>query len=206
MNPRVLPQEAWKLVHQLGGAGLLEPWTLAGGTGLALQLGHRVSIDLDFFTEDRLDVGALRRSLAPLGALEIQYQDENTLHVRLNGIRLSYLRSEAPFLCPPVEYRGLRLADPRDIAAMKIITIAGRGSRKDFVDLYAYLEAGGDFPGLMEIVRRRHANVSFNEIHLLRSLVYFEDAEQEPMPRMLHKVDWPEIRARLEEEVRRWAP
>ena len=208
MNPRVLPPEAWKLVHQLDGAGaaLLEPWTLAGGTGLALQLGHRISNDLDFFLADRFDVGALRRSLADLGALEIQYQDENTLHVRLNAIRLSYLRAEAPFLHPPLKYRGLRLADPRDIAAMKIIAIAGRGSRKDFVDVYAYLEAGGDFPGLMEIVRRRHANVSFNQVHLLRSLVYFDDAEDEPMPRMLHKVDWPEIRARLEEEVRRWAP
>jgi Nucleotidyl transferase AbiEii toxin, Type IV TA system len=206
MNPRVLPQEAWKLVHQLSGAALLEPWTLAGGTGLALQLGHRISIDLDFFIEDPFDAAALRRSLADLGSLEIQHQDEDTLHVRLSGIRLSYLRSEAPFLHPPIEYRGLRLADPRDIAAMKIIAIAGRGSRKDFVDLYAYLEAGGDFPGLVEIVRRRHANVSFNEVHLLRSLVYFEDAEEEPMPRMLHKVDWPEIRARLEEEVRRWAP
>ena len=85
------------------------------------------------------------------------------LHVRLNGIRLSHLRSEAPFLHPPLRYRGLRLADPRDIAAMKIIA-------------------------------------------LLRSLVYFEDAEDEPMPRILHKVDWPGIRARLEEEVRRWVP
>ncbi len=206
MNPRVLPKEVWKLVRQLDGAGLLEPWTLAGGTGLALQLGHRVSIDLGFFNDDGFDVGELRRSLTPLGALEIQYQNENTLHVRLNGIHLSYLCSETPFLYPPLQYRGLRLADPRDIAAMKIIAIAGRGSRKDFVDLYAYLEVGGDFPGLMEIVRRRYANVSFNAIHLLRSLVYFEDAEEEPMPRMLHKVGWPGIRARLEEEVRRWAP
>lgn len=206
MNPRVLSQEAWKLVHRLGRAGLLEPWTLAGGTGLALQLGHRVSLDLDFFREDHFEVAALRQLLAPLGTLEIQDQDTDTLHVRLNGMRLSYLRSEAPFLYPPVPYRGLRVADTRDIAAMKIIAIAGRGSRKDFVDVYAYLEAGGDFPGLMELVRRRYTNVSFNEIHLLRSLVYFDDAEEEPMPQMLHKVAWSAIRARLEEEVRRWAP
>ena len=112
----------------------------------APQFGHRISNDLDLLLEDRFDVGALRRSLADLGALEIQYQDENMLHVRLNGIRLSHLRSEAPFLHPPLRYRGLRLADPRDIAAMKIIA-------------------------------------------LLRSLVYFEDAEDEPMPRILHKVD-----------------
>jgi hypothetical protein len=89
---------------------------------------------------------------------------------------------------------------------MKIVAIGGRGSRKDFVDLYAYLEAGGDFPSLMEILKRKYAKTSFNEMHLLRSLVYFDDAESEPMPRMLRSVTWKNIRSRLEEEARRWAP
>lgn len=89
---------------------------------------------------------------------------------------------------------------------MKLVAIAGRGSRKDFIDLYAYFEAGGDFPGLIQILRQRYAATSFNEVHLLRSLVYFEDAEQEPMPRTLREISWPKVRRRLEDEVRRWAP
>lgn len=206
MNPRVLPKDAWRIVRQLGRHELLKDWILAGGTGLALQLGHRVSLDLDFFREEPFDPQQLRRSLSEAAQLEVLGMDASTLHARLDGIHVSYLESEVPFLFPTTEYRDLRLADPRDIAAMKVIAIGGRGSRKDFVDLYAYLEAGGTFPDLLRLVRERHADTEFNEMHLLKSLVYFEDAESEPMPRMLTELNWPEIRGRIEDEVRRWAP
>lgn len=206
MNPKVLPKEAWAIVRKLEGAGRLDSWILAGGTGLALQLGHRLSNYLDFFTENQFDSQALRSALADLGRLEVRAQDADSLHVQLDGVWISFLGSEAPFLFPPVLYRGLLVADARDIAAMKVVAVGGRGSRKDFVDLYAYLEAGGDLRALMDLLRRRYASTTFNEMHLLRSLVYFEDAEREPMPRMLRETDWDGIRVRLEDEVRRWAP
>jgi hypothetical protein len=206
MNPKVLPPEAWSVVRTLEKGGMLGPWILAGGTALALQLGHRISIDLDFFTVESFDPQSLRTGLTGLGALEVQTMAPDTLHVRLDGVRLSWLRSEVPFRYEPVEYRGLRLAEIRDIAAMKVVAVAGRGSKKDFVDLHAYLEAGATFSDLMRSVRERYSNTEFNEMHLLRSLVYFNDAEDEPMPRMLSKAQWPEIRSRIEEEVRRWAP
>ncbi len=206
MNPKVLSARAWETVRKLKSLHANGDWVLAGGTGLALQLGHRVSHDLDFFTEVDFDSASLRAELAKRGKLEVQAQAVNTLHTMFDGVRLSYLRAEAPFLFPPIEYRDLRIADNRDIAAMKIMAIAGRGSRKDFVDLYAYLEAGGDFPSLMEVVDRKYASTSMNKMHVLRSLVFFEDAESEPMPRILRSVTWKTIRARLEEEARRWAP
>ena len=206
MNPKVLPRQAWAVVRKLNEFHAEGNWILAGGTGLALQLGHRISLDLALFNEQESDSEMLRASLAGLGTLEVQAQDARTLHTRFDGVRLSYLRAEAAFLFPRIEYRGLQIADARDIAAMKIIAIGGRGSRKDFVDLHAYLEAGGDFPSLLEIVRRKYAKTSFNEMHLLRSLAYFDDAETEPMPRMLRPVNWRAMRARLEEEVLRWAP
>ena len=206
MNPKVLSKSAWAVVRKLVIADLMQTWVLAGGTGLALQLGHRVSNDLDFFTEEAFDAHAFRVILERLGRLHIQAQDADTLHTQLDEVRLSFLRSEAPFLFQASEYRGLRIADPRDIAAMKIVAIGGRGSRKDFVDLYAYLEAGGDFLALIEILRRRYAKTSFNEMHLLRSLVYFDDAEQEPMPKMIHRTSWSEMRSRLEKEARRFSP
>jgi hypothetical protein len=126
--------------------------------------------------------------------------------VELNGVRLSFLRSEVPFLFEPLTYRGLHVADLRDIAAMKIIAAAGRGSKKDFIDLYAYFETGATFGDLMAVVQRRYTGTEFNAMHLLRSLVYFDDAEAEPMPRMLAKIEWPQVRRRLESEVRSWAP
>jgi len=206
MNPKVLPKEAWSVVRKLERTGLLTDWILAGGTGLALHLGHRISIDLGFLSEEEFDSQALRSALSRLGRLEVQAQDADTLHVLLDGVRLSFLRSEAPFLFPTVEYRGLRVADPRDVAAMKIVAIGGRGNRKDFVDLHAYLEAGGDFPSLMGVLKRRYSGTAFNEMHLLRSLVYFDDAEKEPMPRLIRRTEWKGIRAHLEAEAGRWAP
>jgi hypothetical protein len=206
MNPKVLPKEAWTVVRKLTSANVLEGWLLAGGTGLALQLGHRVSIDLDFFREGALDTHGLRSALAGQGRLEVQAQDADTLHVRLEDVRLTFLRAEAPFLFPPVPYRGLSVADIRDIAALKVVAVGGRGSRKDFVDLYAYLEAGGDLRSLMGLLHRKYVGTTFNEMHLLRSLIYFDDAEQEPMPRMIQDISWKEVRARLEAEARLWAP
>lgn len=206
MNPKVLPAEAWAVVRSLANTDLLDGWILAGGTALALQLGHRISVDLDFFRHEDFDVPPLREALAGLGRLEVSAMAPGTLHCRLDGIRLTFLRSEVPFLYEPVPYRGLHLADVRDIAAMKVIAVAGRGAKKDFIDLHAYLEAGATFPDLMALVQQRYRNTEFNVMHLLRSLVYFDDAESEPMPRMLSKAGWPEIRERLEREARDWAP
>jgi len=206
VNPKVLPQAAWSVVRRLERAGVLDGWTLAGGTALALQLGHRISIDLDFFRHGAPELAPLREALAGLGRLEVVAMAPGTLHCRLDGIHLTFLRSEVPFLYETTLYRGLQLADVRDIAAMKVIAVAGRGSRKDFIDLYAFLEAGASFGDLMAIVERRYRGTEYNAMHLLRSLVYFADAEAEPMPRMLAKVGWPEIRRRLEEEARDWAP
>jgi hypothetical protein len=206
VNPRVLPTDAWAVVRLLSRAGILDDWILAGGTALALQLGHRISLDLDLFRHGEFDEMALRVSLADVGQLEVQSMSAGTLHAMLQGVRLSFLRSEVPFLYEPVLYRGLQLADARDIAAMKVIAVAGRGSKKDFVDLHAYFETGATFGDLMAIVQRRYRDTEFNAMHLLRSLVYFDDAEAEPMPRMLAKVAWPRVRRRLEDEVRNWAP
>ncbi len=206
MNPKVLPAEAWDVVRRLDREDLLADWILAGGTALALQLGHRISLDLDFFRHDAFDVAGLRVSLAKLGPLDVPSMAAGTLHARLDGVLLTFLRSEVPFLYEPIPYRGLRLADVRDIAAMKVIAVAGRGSRKDFVDLHAYFESGATFGDLMGVVQRRYEGTDFNPLHLLRSLVYFDDAEAEPMPRMLAKTDWSRIRHRLETEVRNWAP
>lgn len=90
-----------------------------------------------------------------------------------------------------------------DIAVMKVVAIGGRGSRKDFVDLYFYLRSGATLDGVFTLLERRFAGLDYNEYHLLKSLAYFEDAESEPMPNMIRDVEWAEIRDTLESEVLR---
>jgi len=203
MHPKVLGADGWRTVRALVRAGRAEGWVLAGGTGLALQLGHRMSDDLDFFRAGTFSPAELAVALAGLGRVVVQGRAEGTLHVTLDGFRVSFLAAGAPLLFEGAPYRGLKLADPRDIAVMKVIAIGGRGSRKDFVDLFFYLRGGGSLEGIFELIRRRFARVDFNEYHLLRSLVFFDEAESEPMPRMIRRAEWSEMRSAIVAEVRR---
>lgn len=181
---------------------MLGAWTLAGGTGLALQLGHRYSEDLDFFRVEPFEPERLLRDLSHLGSVAVQSRAADTLHVSLDGLRISFLTAEAPFLFPGTSYRGLTIADPRDIAVMKIVAIGGRGSRKDFVDLHFYLRAGGGLESVFSLLRRRFVGIDYNEYHLLKSLVYFDDAESEPMPRMIESVSWETIKQAFVDAVK----
>lgn len=203
MHPKVLGADGWAVVRKLASAGHLEGWILAGGTGLALQFGHRRSVDLDFFRAETLDLDVLIDALSRLGSIAVQARSAGTLHVSLDGMRLSFLEAQAPLLFAGTAYRGLVVADPRDIAIMKVVAIGGRGSRKDFVDLYFFLRSGGALDALMALLRRRFTNIDYNEYHLLKSLVFFDDAEREPMPRMLRRTSWRDVKETIIAEVRR---
>jgi len=202
MHPKVLSASGWKTVRRLVDAGLLGAWTLAGGTALALQFGHRYSEDLDFFSSDSFDPDGVLSRLSEIGQVAIQSRSSETLHTMLDGLRLSFLRAQVPLLFPGAAYRGLSVADPRDIAVMKVIAIGGRGSRKDFVDLYVYLRGGTTLGGVFELLRRRFVTLDYNEYHLLKSLVFFDDAETEPMPDMIRDIDWDDVKDRLRSETR----
>lgn len=204
MHPKVLSEEGWAVVRRVVAQGWLDSWVLGGGTGLALQIGHRYSEDLDFFHRDSFEPMELVNRLAEVGDVRIQSRAADTLHAVLDGLRLSFLRAHPPLLFTGTAYRGLLLADPRDMAVMKVIAIGGRGSRKDFVDLYFHLTGGTTLESVLALVRRRFTDVDPNEYHLLKSLVYFEDAEAEPMPRMIRDVDWEEVKERMRDEVRRF--
>jgi hypothetical protein len=203
VHPKVLPAEGWAAARKLVGAGLTEGWTLAGGTALALQIGHRVSVDLDFFGERAFEPADLALALGRLGRVEVRGRSEGTLHAALDGLRVTFLHAQAALLFPGTPYRGLSLADPRDIAVMKLVAIGGRGSRRDFVDLYFFLRGGGSLEDVFALTRRRFRDVDFNAYHLLRSLAFFDDAESEPMPRLLRIATWADVKKTIQAEVRR---
>lgn len=203
MHPKVLSESGWRILRKLIKEQALEAWTLAGGTGLALQIGHRYSEDLDFFRAESFDTEAILLRIAQVGDVAVQGRSADTLHVVVGGLRLSFLRQQAPLLFPAKPYRGVMIADVRDIAVMKVVAIGGRGSRKDFVDLFFYLQAGGSLSDLFSMLQRRFAGIDYNQYHLLKSLLYFEDAEAEPMPRMVRPLSWSAVKRTLIAEVRR---
>lgn len=177
--------EARRVLEKLLSTGVLSlhKFYLAGGTGLALHLGHRISEDLDFFTGQNFEPEKMVLQLRDNLDITVIDMAPGTLHLICEGVtRTSFLYYPYRVLFPLSEFKGCPVADCRDIAAMKLIAIAQRGSKKDFVDLFFLLRHKIDLQQLKNIIERKYAGVNYSWPHLLRSIAYFEDAEEDPMP------------------------
>jgi hypothetical protein len=177
---------------------------LAGGTALALHLGHRRSRDFDLFRSKEFLPQDLLGALRDLGEAQVLQEAAGTLTVALRGVPVSFFRYEYPLVRPLHDSPwSVAIADPDDIAAMKLAAIAGRGSRKDFVDLYFYARDVASLERAFDGFREKYRGVSVDAYHLLRSLTFFEDAEADAMPELLAVVTWNEIRSFFVAEARR---
>jgi len=176
---------------------------LAGGTGLALHLGHRRSIDLDFFSEKRLgDMLVLAESLRDEGApIVVTAVGRGTLHGTIRGIRTTILEYRYATLKPPRQMGdfGCALASLDDIATMKLSAVAQRGSKKDFIDIYALLRKHATLDEMLTAYRRRYRVK--DTIHVLQALTYFDEADRERAPTMLWNDTWPEMKRHLQKCV-----
>ena len=177
---------------------------LAGGTAIALRLGHRKSVDLDWFTSDRIGeplqlAAAIREAGMPFETSQV---DRGTLHGALSGLRLTFLEFSYPLLQPLDSWPecDCPVASPDDLAAMKLSAIAQRGARKDFVDIFGLGLRHLSLPEMLESYQRRFGIQDI--AHVLYSLTYFDDAEAEPMPPMLWEVDWDAVRSAIGDWVR----
>jgi hypothetical protein len=172
----------------------LEGWILSGDTGLALQMGHRVSEDLDFFRTKQFPAGRVAEILGRIGTVGILLEDERNLTVIVSATKISFVTLTDEFLFPGRPYRFCQLADPRDIALMKLAAISGGGKREDFIDLYTILQGGLSLEQCCQWLPLKFGEGQINTYHVLKSLTYFEDSEGEPMPRMLEPFDWTECK------------
>lgn len=197
MHEKVLPQHSLELLKELEASRsvLLDNWMLGGGTGLAFRLGHRISEDLDLFRTDDMDVRDLHNVLAMHGSYETLQEADHTLTVLIRKTKLSFFRVRDPFLFEPAKYRFFSIAAVEDIALMKLAAISGRGSRKDFADLYMILQQPPSLDNYFDMLPRKYGASRINAYHILKSLTYFDDAENEPLPRMLVPFDWEECKA-----------
>lgn len=171
-------------------------WYLAGGTALALQAGHRQSVDLDFFTAKKnFDIEELESDLRKLGKWETTSKDEGTLYGKLFGAKISFIAY--PFFRPSAEkirYGNIGILTADDIAAMKIIAISQRGRKRDFLDLYWYCNNIADLKGVLSRVLKQYPQMH-NMVHLLNSLTYFDDAEKDAMPPIRFLAKWDDIKS-----------
>jgi hypothetical protein len=191
----ILTEAQQTVLELLNHVGELSTFYLAGGTALALHLGHRRSRDFDFFRGKDFLPQDLLSSLREAGTLRVLQEATGTLTVMLHEVPVSF-RYDYPLLRPLHQSPwGVSLADPEDIAAMKLAALAGRGSRKDFVDLYIYTREVAPLEQTFARFREKYRGVSFDSYHLVRSLTFFEDAEAETMPEVLVPVAWDRVTA-----------
>ncbi len=193
MRQEIVNKKTKSLLEKLRKEKILKDFYLAGGTALALQCWHRKSIDLDWFTQKNFNTDKLKRKLSQFGKIIIESEEKNTLNLILSGVKLSFLNYPYKLLFPLINWQGIKLADERDIVCMKLSAISSRGSKKDFIDLFFILKKYS-LSDLLKLFNKKYQNIKYNKLHILKSLIYFADADNEPMPIMLKKIDWKEIK------------
>lgn len=200
----VLSPAARQNLATIANTALAPRFYLAGGTAAALHLGHRLSYDLDFFTPERSFPADLpRRELGHRGELAVTQEDASTFLGTFNGVRISFFIYPYSLLDTTVELEGIQIAGLPDLAAIKLDAISSRGKKRDFIDLYQICHDAFSLEQTIQHFERKYAGVSYSTAHLLKSLTYFEDAEDDPMPQMLTSLEWDDVRGFFEAEVRR---
>lgn len=155
---------------------------LAGGTALALQFGHRQSVDFDFFRVEWFDPGELFETMQTIftgKSIKKTFESTNTLYFEVDGVKFSFFGYKYPLIEPMVETEYMNLASLLDIAAMKLFAIQNRATKKDYVDMY-YLLKRYPLKKLFEAFSRKFGPI-VSEMILKKSLVYFDDIEDDPI-------------------------
>ncbi|SIS84643.1 nucleotidyl transferase AbiEii/AbiGii toxin family protein [Belliella pelovolcani] len=173
---------------------LFNEFRLVGGTSLALQIGHRQSIDIDLFGDQELEEYEISDFLSQLGKIQVLKKSKNILIYSVNGIKVDFVNYKYPWLTSVISENEFRLASKEDIGAMKLNAIAGRGSKKDFIDLYFLLNEFS-LEELIGFYRDKYQDGS--EFLVLKSLSYFADADTEPTPLMLKDANWDKIKNQI---------
>lgn len=178
----------------------LENFALVGGTNLALRYGHRLSIDLDLFTNEKFDTNIVFDAIVKVFPnTELSSKSENMLFLYINDIKVDIVLLPYPYLEPIEKIDGIRMVSVSDIIAMKLHAVSIRGVKKDFWDIAELL----NYYTISDMLQFFKAKYSKQDIwHIIRSMVYFEDAEQQTKdPDPLKKVTWKQVKKKMETAV-----
>lgn len=198
LHDATITGNALDLLKQVQGNPHFRDTRLVGGTALALQIGHRRSDDLDCFGRVELEPAEVTQELKTYGPVSVRGSNRRMQRYVVRGVQLDVVDYDYPWLDAPVHSDGIRLASCRDIAAMKLAAITNRGGRKDFVDVFFLLQTFSLADMLAFYARKFSEGSAFA---VLKSLVFFDDAEDEPMPAMLTPFDWAVARQSITDAV-----
>ncbi len=203
LHTEAIKGETFELLKILMKDEQLTDFKLAGGTSLALYLGHRKSIDFDLFTEKLFDASSLEQHLIETYDFKVDFLEKNTVKGSINDIKIDCISHNYPYVEDPLTTKdGIRLYGMKDIAAMKLSAIADDGSRlKDFIDV-AFLSTKLSLSDMLKAYQQKYKNS--NPMRPLKGLSYFEDINfNEPIQMVRGKYDWKKIEKRLHLMIKR---
>lgn len=183
-----------ELLKALSAIDIFRDLRLVGGTSLALQFGHRKSIDIDLFGKLTADPFEVNNALSEFRDVK-KLNDSKNIHIYLiNGIKVDIVNYTYPWIGKLITTNNLRLADQQDIAAMKLAAITGRGTKKDMYDLYFLLQQFS-LSQMLNLYETKYKDGSL--FLVLKSLVYFDDADEDIMPDLINPIPWDRIKNRI---------
>jgi hypothetical protein len=184
---------------------VLQPLVLVGGTNLSLRMGHRVSDDLDIFANEPFDSEPIAQAFRAMFADDLLIVDKraHTLLAYIRGIKVDIVLHRYPALLPAEEIAGIRFAAMPDVVAMKLNAITRRGAKKDYFDLAELLEHYS-VTQMLQFFSGKYAATDVGFV--VRSLVYFEDADHSKDPITLRKTNWQDVKKKIQAAVQTyWA-
>ncbi|HEY3388582.1 MAG TPA: nucleotidyl transferase AbiEii/AbiGii toxin family protein [Prolixibacteraceae bacterium] len=170
-----------------------------------MHIGHRISIDIDLFTDKEFNPTEIRTQLEQkykladvvenkAGLIQKNEYPENSS----NFIKVDIVKYPYKLINPPITSEGIRLLSKEDIIPMKLAAIANRGSKKDFYDIYFLLQEYS-LNEMLSFFERKFSN--YNNFYVIKSLTYFEDAEKDLNPKVLGKYTWDEVKQFIQLKV-----
>ncbi|MBQ8812192.1 MAG: nucleotidyl transferase AbiEii/AbiGii toxin family protein [Bacteroidales bacterium] len=195
LHYETISSDTLNLFKRLASLDELSEARLAGGTALALQIGHRKSIDLDFFGHIDYSMDELKMAMESVSGDVQPINSTKTMRFYVvEGVKIDVVNYPYPWIGESVVDDGLVLAGVEDIAAMKLAAITNRGTKKDFIDLFFLLKTYS-LSQMLDMYLEKYSGSQLFTV--LKSLVYFVDAESDPMPNMLQTVTWEEVKAKI---------
>lgn len=198
---QTVSKELLELLKHLMNVDCLKKFDLVGGTSLALQIGHRNSIDIDLFGESQIEEEDFLSILNTFGKVITIKKSSHLLVASVNNIKVDIVNYKYPVLEKSTMIDGIRFASKQDIAAMKLNAIAGRGSKKDFIDLY-FLLSLYSLEEMINFYQRKYYDGSV--FLVLKSLTYFDDADIEVEPLMHVPFSWEACKDTIRNHVRNY--
>ena len=201
MHPEALAESARILLPRLGG---IDNFYLAGGSALALQIGHRLSEDLDFFSDSKIKKTLLPKieKILEGGTARTGGNNSGELTLVSGSIKITFLHYPFPLLFPLLNYKGIRLANIREIACMKAYTIGRRGSFKDYVDIYFVLKEGLEkIENIIADARRKYTE-AFDARLFLEQLLYLEDIQDMEIKFLKSRIGREEIKNFFQKKIK----